>query len=88
MKYPFKPEQAYIVVFCIFAIGAGCKEAGEYALEKLESKIVSKAPVEQRRRPNSEWSHFHANDERSAGHLEMLAAASVPADAADLSRAE
>lgn len=74
MKFNIKPEQVYIVVFCFFAIGAGCKQAGEFAFEKLESRAVSKAKVEQRRSPNSEYSHFWAQDGREGADLEKFVA--------------
>jgi hypothetical protein len=38
VKFPFKPEHTYIVVFCFFALGAGCKAVGEYAYERFEAR--------------------------------------------------
>ena len=45
MKLRIKPEQVYIVVFCFFALGAGCKAAGEYAYDVLNAGSANEAPV-------------------------------------------
>ena len=53
MKLKIKPEQVYIVVFCFFAVGAGCKAAGEFAFEKLSCAGASEAPVVETIGPSS-----------------------------------
>lgn len=45
MKFSLKPEHTYIVVFCFFALGAGCKAAGEYAYERYEARTQNTASL-------------------------------------------
>lgn len=60
MKFSLKPEHTYIVVFCFFALGAGCKAAGEYAYERYEARAQGTASLEQNASPGQTAGHSQA----------------------------
>ncbi len=76
MKYPFKPEQTYIVVFCFFALGAGCKAVGEYALDRLESDAPGEEVLLQDASADVERLHIWVQNHRAGADLENLPSAS------------
>ncbi len=47
MKLHIKPEQVYIIVFCFFAIGAGCQAVGKYASERVDESATRPVLVQE-----------------------------------------
>ncbi len=75
MKLHIKPEQVYIMVFCFFAIGAGCQAVGKYAAERIDGSSSRQVPAREQSSSSHRQSQFWLEQGREAPYLENLSRA-------------
>ncbi len=86
MNIRIKPEQVYIIVFCFFAAGAGCKAVGEYALERFDAPAGSETVVNDPLAPEVSEAQFWVNEASEFPDMENLSGS--PVQGMDMSRSQ